>query len=161
MSRVIELLLAVKETARLVFQEEVVDNQLNPKLLALATICYRIQSAVLRIPDRFGWFYPGLPRLQVFQAYHFVLISTIQAVFFPYGLLTILFFKYLGCPDFRTKALTVLASTASMPFFFWFLFLYHYSRSENYRWPDWKMRKGLFTLYVEKISHLRPRFLTC
>ena len=47
---------------------QVVDGRLNPVRLAVATRGYWIQSHVLHIPDRFGWFSPGPPRLQVHQA---------------------------------------------------------------------------------------------
>ena len=43
----------------------VIDGRLNQPRLALAIQCYWFQSRILRLPDRFGFFAPGPPRLQV------------------------------------------------------------------------------------------------
>ncbi|KAL8948227.1 MAG: hypothetical protein Q9222_005563, partial [Ikaeria aurantiellina] len=40
---------------------------LNTAVLAIANTGYRIQSHILRIPDRMGFFAPGPPRLQVYE----------------------------------------------------------------------------------------------
>ncbi|KAK6954768.1 hypothetical protein Daesc_004737 [Daldinia eschscholtzii] len=55
------------------FKEDVIhNNTLNPVRLAVGARCYRIQSRLLRIPDRYGIFSPGPPRLQVYQAGRFM-----------------------------------------------------------------------------------------
>ena len=54
------------------FAGEIVNNQLNSLRLAIATTGYRIQSCTLQIPDRFGFFSPGPPRLQVFEGLSFI-----------------------------------------------------------------------------------------
>jgi hypothetical protein len=59
-------------TTKLVFAGQIVNNNLNPVLLAIGASCYRIQSHMLHIPDRFGFFSPSLPRLQVHRAGFFL-----------------------------------------------------------------------------------------
>ncbi|KAI1781465.1 hypothetical protein F4818DRAFT_436655 [Hypoxylon cercidicola] len=44
-----------------------VKKSLNPAHLALGARGYEIQSRLLRIPDRYGFFSPGPPRLQVHE----------------------------------------------------------------------------------------------
>lgn len=57
---------------------EEVDSRgnLNPKLLAITTKSYRIQSQDLGIPDSWGFFSHGSPRLQVCQAARFITAAT-------------------------------------------------------------------------------------
>ena len=50
---------------------EIVNGQLNPLHLTVATTGYRIQSRTLQIPDRFGFFSSGPPRLQVHESFCF------------------------------------------------------------------------------------------
>ena len=62
----------------------VIDGHLNHVHLALATQCYWTQSRIFCIPDRFGFFSPGPPRLQAEESALFIIV-----VFFirPDGLL--------------------------------------------------------------------------
>lgn len=53
---------------------QIVNNPLNPLNLTIATTEYRIQSRTLQIPDRFGFFSPGPPRLQVHDGGMFIVI---------------------------------------------------------------------------------------
>lgn len=72
----------------------VIDARLNQPRLALATHCYWFQSRILRIPDRFGFFAPGPPRLQVEESSNFIflLLFLIQIGF--YGLICIFVFIF-------------------------------------------------------------------
>ena len=54
------------------FAGPVINGELNPAALTFGQAGYRIQSQKLHIPDRFGWFAPGPPRLQVYDALDFV-----------------------------------------------------------------------------------------
>lgn len=70
-TRAREILTAVKN----VFSGQVDSNgNLNPALLAIATRGYWIQSQIFHIPDRWGFFPPGPPRLQVYEGQVFVAI---------------------------------------------------------------------------------------
>lgn len=46
---------------------KVVDGRINPSLLVIARRGYWVQSRLLRIPDRFGFFSSGPPLLQAHQ----------------------------------------------------------------------------------------------
>lgn len=49
----------------------VVDGTINPSLLAIARRGYWVQSRLLRLPDRFGFFSSGPPLLQAHQGRKF------------------------------------------------------------------------------------------
>ncbi|RYP80877.1 hypothetical protein DL769_002255 [Monosporascus sp. CRB-8-3] len=53
---------------------------LNPYHIAIATGGYRIQSRVLNIPDRWDFFSPDPPRLQVHQGASFLFMTLILGV---------------------------------------------------------------------------------
>ncbi|KAI0136371.1 hypothetical protein BJ170DRAFT_601493 [Xylariales sp. AK1849] len=53
------------------FQPQVTIHGLNPVHLAIANRGYWIQSHILHIPDRLGFFSPGSPRLQVHEGASF------------------------------------------------------------------------------------------
>ena len=74
----------------------VIDGRLNHVRLALATWCYWIHSRIFRIPDRFGFFSLGPPRLQVEESYIFVVVVffTSQMVF--YGEIAIFLVSLMG-----------------------------------------------------------------
>ncbi|KAK1831155.1 hypothetical protein QBC39DRAFT_434342 [Podospora conica] len=61
------LLSGIYHCLRLMLGPGVIDGRLNPFHLALARSFYWIQSQIFHIPDRFGMFSPGPPRLQVFE----------------------------------------------------------------------------------------------
>ncbi|KAK1971052.1 hypothetical protein LY78DRAFT_689298 [Colletotrichum sublineola] len=58
------------------FAPQVVNNQLNPVHLAIGIRCYQIQTEILGIPEQYGLFSSGPPRLQVLQG------STIPFLYF-------------------------------------------------------------------------------
>ncbi|RYP65286.1 hypothetical protein DL770_009032 [Monosporascus sp. CRB-9-2] len=57
----------ILKAVKALLSPQIIDNRLNPYYLAVATRAYWIQSHILRIPDRFGFFSPGPPRLQVLE----------------------------------------------------------------------------------------------
>ncbi|KAL6698021.1 hypothetical protein J3F84DRAFT_366288 [Trichoderma pleuroticola] len=59
-------------TIKLMFSSHVKNGQPNPVHIAIATRGYDIQSRVLRIPDRFGWFARGPPLRSAFEGHAFV-----------------------------------------------------------------------------------------
>lgn len=50
------------------------NNTLNQTHLSIATKGYWFQSHILKIPDRYGFFSPGPPRLQVHQGVSFLIL---------------------------------------------------------------------------------------
>ncbi|EHK21331.1 uncharacterized protein TRIVIDRAFT_223103 [Trichoderma virens Gv29-8] len=72
--------LSAMDTIKAMFSPAITRNQPNPVYVEMAARCYHIQSRVLHIPDRFGYFLPGPPRLAAQDAFAFALI------FFTFGL---------------------------------------------------------------------------
>ncbi|KDN66254.1 hypothetical protein CSUB01_06769 [Colletotrichum sublineola] len=70
------------------FAPQVVNNQLNPVHLAIGIRCYQIQTEILGIPEQYGLFSSGPPRLQVLQG------STIPFLYFTVVFQTVLAFSY-------------------------------------------------------------------
>ncbi len=71
-SRVLAVFKSLQTMNNAYLAGEIVNNQLNPTHLAIATAGYRIQTETFHIPDRFGFFVAGPPRLQVRQAALFI-----------------------------------------------------------------------------------------
>ena len=122
--------------------EVTASNTLNPVHLALATRGYWIQSHILYIPDRYGFFSPGPPRLQVYQGFLSValLIMTVLTVFC--GALVV-FFLSLNAVHKPTWKIVVsiaapLVGTLAM---IWVMECFQKHRSPDYDWGDWKLRK--------------------
>ena len=122
------------------FFGEVVDGQLNPFLLAVATAGYLIQSRILRIPYQWGPFSPGPPRLQVRQALFFnvaVLCNCLNTILYVL-LLPLLIFAGNDLWDVG-KQLSFIIAVGS--FAFWVFMVFCESRKPGYKFKDWEPRK--------------------
>ncbi|RYP32207.1 hypothetical protein DL767_005363 [Monosporascus sp. MG133] len=123
---------------------QIIDNRLNPCHLAVATRAYWIQSHILRIPDRFGFFSPGPPRLQVYQSVWFTFLVVmfgflLCTAFFIWGAVVMLYrLEERPAPTLLGPmvALTVV-TIASL----WVLECFDRHRAPDYDWGDWKVRK--------------------
>lgn len=94
---------------------EVIDNRLNPAQLAISSYGYWVQSQLLHIPDRTGFFSPGPPRLQVHEA------AALVFVVFSLG------------STFQLQVLIVILLQGKP-------FMWGTRRVPGYEWDDWKMR---------------------
>jgi hypothetical protein len=81
------------------FGPQRIDGQLNPVHLGVAAHGYWIQSSVLHIPNRFGFFSPGPPRLQVFHGALFAFISFSLSILSVLGAFIILWVGARGEPN--------------------------------------------------------------
>ena len=124
-----------------VFAGEIVNDQLNPLHLAVATTGYRIQSRTLQIPDRFGFFSSGPPRLQVHEGSFFIVTASwtcLNLIFHP-------FMFFLGClyglPNCRKLGAAFSLIVLVEFFCFWLLACCDRRRAPGYEWEDWKLRK--------------------
>ena len=117
------------------FADEIIDGLLNPSLLAVATAGHHIQSQILGIPHRWGFFSPGLPRLQVFEAQlsiiAFLLNCLTPMVLFTLSLL-------LGLPTGKTLGFLIGELVIPISLKFWSLAVYSPRRKPDYEWKDWK-----------------------
>ena len=122
-------------------QEVDSSGNLNPMLLAFATEGYRIQSQYLGIPDRWGYFSPGTPRLQVHEA-----ASLRMAVLFTtFFLLPIETFAVVNSRGMGAHTLAKVALLAFVNVLFfgadWAIRLMSFRREPGFRWDDWKPRQ--------------------
>ncbi len=127
----------------ILFSPQFIDGQLNPVHLTIATQGYWIQSSILRIPNQYGFFSPGPPRLQVHQGALFGVLS------FHFGILCILgasIVFWVGArgdpvlPLASAMVALVVGAAASI----WVAACYDCRRSPDYDWGDsnGKLRKN-------------------
>jgi hypothetical protein len=88
----------ILSTVRLALRSDVIDHSLNPVRLAIARRGYLIQSDILHIPDRFGYFSPGPPRLQAFEGGMFAGMALCQGILFILDAGLVAFYKWWGFP---------------------------------------------------------------
>lgn len=121
------------------FGPQVVNNDLNPIHLAVATRGYRIQSHKLYIPDRFGFFSPGPPRLHVYQGGTFIVLASLSSFFIVMTGFAILSAGLIlsGRPYFVFAA-AFSAYVAAWLGLIWVLACV--GRPPRH-WKDWKLRK--------------------
>jgi hypothetical protein len=114
---------------------------LNPVHLTFATKGYWIQSHILCIPDRYGFFSPGPPRLQVHQGFlsNVLLLMIVCDIFF--GLATV--FWMSSKPDHKPiwkVVVFMVAVVGGVVATIWVMECYGKRRAPNYEWDDWKQR---------------------
>lgn len=102
---------------------QVVNNQLNPLYLAIATTGYRIQSNTLHVPEYFGLFSSGPPRLQVHQATVFVVMVIATACSLAIWGWTLVIFRISGVTGMKLikSGSIMLATTAVYVIAMWVL----------------------------------------
>ncbi|KAF3056629.1 hypothetical protein GL218_06584 [Daldinia childiae] len=123
------------------FQADVIHNQLNPVRLAVGIECYRVQSQILRIPDRYGIFSAGPAQLQVYQA------GRCMVLFFSLAYLNavawtpaIVLLAFLG-GDARRAALAVGAMEGLVVAAFWIAMCSDRRRRVGFVWGDWNGKR--------------------
>ncbi|KAJ8126140.1 hypothetical protein O1611_g7499 [Lasiodiplodia mahajangana] len=118
---------------------QVVGNRINPIYLGIGVRGYQIQSQVLRVPDRWGIFSPGPPRLQANEGFSFICAGTPVALeaLFAIILFSILFSVGRISPLIIAVGLSPLMSVATMVYF---LLKTSPQRAPGYVFDDWKAR---------------------
>ncbi|KAH0441457.1 hypothetical protein CcaCcLH18_02020 [Colletotrichum camelliae] len=121
--------------------QQIIHGQLNPTYLAVAARGYHIQSSVLRIPDRYGWFTPGSPRLQCRQG------AAMSLYLFLVVFLTALYdytlFRLKYVHKRRTEEMEWMfgISLAIVVFLPWLAMYHDPRRAPDYEWKDWGNRR--------------------
>ncbi|KAH7113258.1 hypothetical protein B0J11DRAFT_146211 [Dendryphion nanum] len=123
-----------------VFAGEIVDNNLNEHLLAAAKTGYRIQSQVLKIPTRFGFFSPGPPRLQVNEAYACAVLLFGIGFTTVYSCFIVLWIKIRGIPNASRMAAVLAVIQTMVIILHWVLACTSKRRAPGFVWEDWKER---------------------
>lgn len=129
----------INDAIRAFFGPSVVDGRLNPTCLALATQCYWIQSRILRIPDRFG-FFSSSPRLQVEEIGIFVLVVFVTSHMAYYAALVVYLAYLKGDRPVKSFAAMMSLLTLTVPVGIWLHLCFSERRQPEYVWKDWKVR---------------------
>lgn len=119
------------------------DGNLNPTLLAIAQSCHRYQSEVLGIPDRWGFFTSGNPRLQVDEAAALVSCIFILGPMLLWTIILLAHACYSSLPGctfivFLSFLLSLNLGTVGA---IWAVMILSKRRKKDYIWADWKERK--------------------
>lgn len=117
-------------------------NTLNPIQMALASRGHWIQSHILHIPDRYGFFSPGPPRLQVYQGFLFIplLIMTICSIFLGACAVFNISLKPDHKPIWRVVVFMVALVVGTLAIL-WIMACFDRLRAPDYDWGHWKLRK--------------------
>ncbi len=107
----------------------------------IATGGYWIQSHVLRIPDRFGFFSSGPPQLQVYQGALFGFLAVHVAISALFGALIVWWIKRHGRPV-TTLVRGMAAMWVAMAAVIWVSECVHPHRGPDYVWPGRKGPEG-------------------
>jgi hypothetical protein len=126
---------------RLAFRSQVIDHNLNPVHLAIARRGYAIQSNVLRIPDRFGFFAPGPPRLQAYNGAKFAALVLVHGFLFVWETVYVALYVRRGWPN--PVGVTVYLMAVHLIFFsiVYVATLLNPRRLPYHTWEDWKLRR--------------------
>lgn len=112
--------------------------RLNPVHLSLANTAYRIQSQTLGIPDRFGIFSTGPPRLQVWEAHWAVFFAFIHLFLAVYVLCVLFMFWMMKVRNFGRIALMIIGTWVGSVVFFWYAIIARRDEmGPDYVWKDW------------------------
>ena len=124
-----------------VFAGQIVNNQLNPLHLAVAITGYRIQSRTLQIPDRFGFFSPGPPRLQVHEGLSFIIMIGWICLSLIFDAFSVFLCRLYGLPTCQKLGAAFLLIIVPGVVLFWIVAVYGRRRALGYERGDWKLRK--------------------
>ena len=112
----------------------VIGNRLNPWHLNLAASAYRIQAYTLQIPDRFGFFLPGPPRLQVYQAAMFMILFFMTCVSLILVTAMFSFFCLVRLPNLLQLAFLCYSMPVGLFCRCWILSWGDRTRAPGYEW---------------------------
>ncbi|TID02395.1 hypothetical protein CH35J_003663 [Colletotrichum higginsianum] len=121
------------------FAPQVIDNRLNPVHLAIGIFGYQIQTEILGIPEQYGFFSSGPPRLQVSQGIMFPAYVSLAA--FPLVFLGVIVLLRGNENVDAWILMRFIAITASVTVLFWYLEYADPRRAPDYEWNDWKPHK--------------------
>ncbi len=124
-----------------VFAGQIVNNRLNPLHLAIATTGYQIQSRTLQIPDRFGFFSPGPPRLQVHEGLSFIIMVGWICLNLIFNAFSVFVCRLYGLPTCQKLGAAFSLTIVPGVVLFWVGAVYGRRRAPGYEWGDWKLRK--------------------
>ena len=119
---------------------EIIDDGLNPVLLSVATRGHWVQSHILHIPDQYGFFSPGPPRRQVFEASRLVVVTICLSFITFSGLFTVFVLRITG-KSILPVFMILLAWEMGFVAWVWYEMCNSNTREPGYVWGDRKIRK--------------------
>ena len=123
------------------FAGEIVNDRLNPLHLAIATSGYRIQSRTLQIPDRFGIFSPGPPRLQTHEGLCFIVLVCWFCLYLTTSAFLFFLCRLKGRPTgLKFGAVLSLGLVVELALI-WIAAVHNRRRAPGHEWEDWKLRQ--------------------
>ncbi|KAL2063982.1 hypothetical protein VTL71DRAFT_4476 [Oculimacula yallundae] len=146
---VLNLIYKVVYHARQLFAPQVLSsgsNNLNPTLLSIGQAGHYLQSRYFSIPDRYGFFTAGPPRLQVYQG--FLVVAICSMVIISSFLLGFLGLVIAQEPQSEKRIFRVVwdlvliqaALIGSVVALVWVFECTDRKRTADYVWKDWKSR---------------------
>ena len=121
------------------FAGQIVNNQLNPLHLAVATSGYRMQSRTLRVPDRFGFFSPVPPHLQVHEGLFFIVMVGWICLNLISNAFSVFLRVLTGLPTCRKLGVAFSLTIVPGVILLWIAAVYDRRRKPGYMWEDWKL----------------------
>jgi hypothetical protein len=116
--------------------------RLNPLFVSLGTNAYRIQSQTLGIPDDFGMFSAGPPRLQAYEAGKFLLMCSCLLIILFWTTFTLAICWLARTKNFWWIALMLYASILGTAACVWAISCERTGRrAPGYVWEDWKVER--------------------
>ena len=115
------------------FAGQIVNNQLNPLHLAVATTGYRSQSRTLQIPDRLGLFSPGPPRLQVHEGLAFIIMVVWICLTPMSNAFSVYLTRRYGLPTYQKLGAIFSVTTVPGVFLFWIIVIHDRRRAPGYK----------------------------
>ncbi|KAF2439125.1 hypothetical protein P171DRAFT_448618 [Karstenula rhodostoma CBS 690.94] len=114
-------------------------RRLNPLHLSIAQRAYVTQSQTFGLPDRWGMFSPGPPRLQVYEADRFVYAVLAWLFLATWALAFWIWYWWMGLRNPVSIALLCAGSMVGMVMFIWVTGCRRDGkRAPGYVWKDWE-----------------------
>jgi hypothetical protein len=119
-------------------------GNINQNHLAISAYCYHIQSETFRIPDRWGWFTPGTPRLRAWQAAFLILPIMNMTIMGSLHLFAAVMIVRSDESVYLKVILNVLFLVMETLVWItsWLMVLWDPRRDPDYRWRDWNIRQA-------------------
>ena len=132
--------MGIVTTIKLAFGNQIIHNTLNPVHLAIGTRGYWLQSHILHVPHRVGFFSSGPPRLQVLEGAEVFFISMLLIPICAWIAFLLLLIHLAGLMTVKAAVSIVVFVTAWLACILALQFARHRSRRAlDSDWEEWKV----------------------
>ena len=126
---------------RAIYAGEMINDRPNPFYVNLASTGYRLQSVTFRIPDQYGFFSAGPPRLQVDEASACLLLITIICISAIFSSSLLLLFRIAKKPCSSCIIALFVVSTIIEAGTVWISLCHDPRRGKGHDWGQEKLRR--------------------